>query len=207
MKSATPSDGEIVKKVLLGDTEAFGVLFDRYAKKVFGYLCNFTRRREDCEDFLQDTFYKAYVNLRYCRERERFSSWLFAIAHNVAVSNSRKLSSYYSRELSEDIFHNLADTSPLNELNARLVRQEGISNLRKAIAEMPPKYREAVVLFYYNEFSLKEISTIVDIPVNTVKTRLHRGRQYLSAELREPPEKYDGGVQEISLAKTPTQFQ
>jgi len=102
----------------LGDTSLFGVLFDRYAPKVFGYLWHFSKNREDCEDYLQDTFYKAYTNLKYCKNREKFSSWLFSIAHNVAVSNSRKIGLIRSREMPErsspSLISELVSTDDIN---------------------------------------------------------------------------------------------
>lgn len=197
-----PSDAEIIQEVLLGNVDLFGVLFDRYAKKVFGYLWHFSRGRHDCEDFLQDTFYKAYMNLKYCREREKFSSWLFSIAHNVAVSSAKKLSVRDAKELSIDNAFTVKDIASTDDLNVNFARAENKAILQRAIEEMPPKYKEATILFYYEDFSLKEISDILGVPPNTVKTRLHRGREYLGARLREPPGEENGA--DFSFAKTNT---
>ena len=198
-KAYGSSDAEVVEQVLLGDTELFGVLFERYAKKIFGYLWHFSKQREDCEDFLQDTFYKAYVNLKYCRDRERFSSWLFAIAHNVAVSNSKKLSLYVSRELGGEQFATLKNTPSAEDINLALVREEDAGNLRKIISEMPPAYKDVTLLFYYSEFTLREVSETLNIPVNTVKSRLHRSRHYLGEKLAGASLKNN---LEFSLVKT-----
>lgn len=180
------SDKEIIERVLLGNSELFGVLFDRYSKKVFGYLWHIAGRKEDCEDFLQDTFYKAYVNLRYCRERERFPSWLFAIAHNVAISSAKKLKSLYTREVLEGNAANLelhaADEDDTSAAIAFMRREESES-VQRALADMPLHYKETITLFYYNEFSIEEIAEVLGISQNTVKTRLHRGRKYLAREL------------------------
>lgn len=201
IKSGGPTDAQIIEEILLGRTDLFGLLFDRYAKKIFGYLWHFTDRREDCEDFLQETFYKAYVNLKYCRERTKFSSWLFSIAHNVAVSGLKKLSFYYRRELSLEDFVDVGEVASNEDLNLELVRQENIKKVRKALHGLPLRYKEVVLLFYYNELSLKEISETLAIPVNTVKTRLYRARHHLSQKLREPVQK---SALDISLAKSNT---
>ena len=178
------SDPEIIEQVLLGRTDLFGCLFDRYARRIFGYLWHFTNRKEDCEDFLQETFYKAYVNLKYCREREKFSSWLFAIAHNVAVSASKRLSFSYKKEIPLDTIMDTKDIASADDLNVELARAENIAKVRSAVDGMPAKYKEVAILFYYNELSLKEIGEVLALPVNTVKTRLYRCRKYLSHELR-----------------------
>ena len=180
-----PTDASIINRILLGKTHLFAVLFDRYAKKVFGYLWHFSRNREDCEDFLQDTFYKAYVNLKDCRNRDKFSSWLFSIAHNVAISNSRKLSLARTREISEEKLPELQELASSEDINMEMIRQENRETIQKIFEEMPLPYRETTLLFYYNDLSLREISDMMEIPVNTVKTRLHRGRQFLGKRLRE----------------------
>lgn len=181
------TDAQVIERVLLGERNLFGVLFDRYAKKLFGYLWHFTNRRQDCEDFLQETFYKAYVNLKYCREREKFSSWLFSIAHNVAVSSSKKLTLHYSRELSTERIPGVAELASSEDLNLEFVRRETAQSVKETIEGMPAKYREVLVLFYYNDLSLKEIGDALGVPVNTVKTRLHRARQHLGRHIKDPP--------------------
>lgn len=186
-KADEPTDAQIIERVLLGERELFGALFDRYAKRLFGYLWHFAGRREDCEDFLQETFYRAYVNLKYCREREKFSSWLFSIGHNVAVSGAKRLSYVYAREVpgeTLDGVFRLDDVASNEDLNLAFVRQENADSLKELMASMPPKFREVLVLFYYNDFSLKEISDVVGVPVNTIKTRLHRARAHVAENFK-----------------------
>lgn len=179
-----PSDSDVIREVLLGNTDLFGVLFERYSRKVFGYFWHFSHRKEDCEDFLQDTFYRAYVNLKDCREHEKFSSWLFSIARNVALSGTKRLSLYYTREVSAAPGSTIEELAVSRDLGMEMIRQENAESVRKAISEMPPTYKEVIIFFYYNEFSVREISHLLSIPANTVKTRLYRARRCLSEMLR-----------------------
>ncbi|MDQ0220152.1 RNA polymerase sigma factor SigW [Peribacillus cavernae] len=177
-----------IKQVLKGDQNAFGEIVELYKDKVFQVCFRMLGNRHEAEDMAQEAFVRAYVNIQSFHINMKFSTWLYRIATNLCIDRIRKKKPdfYLDAEVAGTEGLNMysqvaADTVlPEDELES-LELQETI---QAEILKLPEKYRSPIVLKYIEELSLKEISEILDLPVGTVKTRIHRGREALRNQLR-----------------------
>lgn len=186
---ADATDEEIARRAL-EDKEAFGLLIERYEAKLLRYCERLgVAIREDREDILQNAFVKAYKNLNSFDPTLAFSSWMYRIVHNETMSFFRFKHARPQVTLDEDgealiieLRDPQADTAAVAEL--RLSRKE----LEKALAELDPKYRDALVLRFFEERSYAEMSDILKLPIGTVSTLLHRAKRALRRKLPELPQ-------------------
>ncbi|MHB8860563.1 MAG: RNA polymerase sigma factor [Minisyncoccota bacterium] len=182
------TDEEIVRRTLL-DKEAFALLIERYEAKLLRYVERLgIGVREDREDVLQNAFVKAYKNLNSFDPTLTFSSWMYRIAHNEAMSFFRArrarpqvILSEESETLITELRDDGSDTSALTDL--RLSRDE----LAKAFAKLEPRYRDALVLRFFEDRSYAEMSDILEVPVGTVSTLLYRAKRALRDILPDLP--------------------
>jgi RNA polymerase sigma-70 factor (ECF subfamily) len=146
-----------------------------------------TRSREEAEDLVQETFLRAYRFRHQFQPGTNFKAWLFKIQTNIFRSRYRKQwNAPQSLDETEDFYlyqHLGPDTPPGEDPAADVLDRLGIEEVRKAIEELPAVYRAAVLLTDVEGFSYKETADILDIPVGTVMSRLHRGRQRLQKKL------------------------
>ncbi len=156
----------------------FMCLMQRYESKLLRYIKRISGlKTEDCEDLLQDVFIKSFINLRGFSPDLKFSSWVYRITHNHVIGNYRKLKSrgleiYESEE--QPIWDNLlSDLSADKEADLSLLRQ----NINKILDGMEVKYREVLVLRFWEDKDYQEISDILQKPVNTVGTLLNRAKK------------------------------
>jgi len=178
------NDEEIVRRTLL-DKDAFALLIERYEAKLLRYLERLgVGVREDREDILQNAFIKAYKNLNSFDVSLSFSSWMYRITHNEAMSFFRSKHARPQVILSEEgegLITELedvdSDASELAEL--RLSREE----LAKAFATISPQYRDALTLRFFENRSYTEMSDILQVPVGTVSTLIYRAKRALRASL------------------------
>jgi len=178
------TDEQIVRRVLI-EKEEFGILIGRYEAKLLRYLERLgVGSREDREDILQNAFIKAYRNLNSFDLGLSFSSWMYRITHNEAMSFFRAKRARPTLELGEEgekllveIKDESADTTLLADL--RLSKKE----LATALAALPDKYRDALALRFFEERSYTEMSDILELPVGTVSTLIHRAKKALKDSL------------------------
>jgi RNA polymerase sigma-70 factor, ECF subfamily len=182
------TDEEIIRRTLI-DKEAFAPLIERYEAKLARYLERLgVGVPEDREDVLQNAFIKAYKNLNSFDPSLTFSSWMYRIVHNEAMSFFRAkharpqvILSGEDEILITELQDETSDTSQLAEL--RITREE----LTKAFASISPQYREVITLRFFEDRSYTEMSDILQVPVGTVSTLLYRAKRALRAVL---PEKF-----------------
>ncbi|TCP28809.1 RNA polymerase sigma (SigW) subunit [Scopulibacillus darangshiensis] len=179
---------KIITKVRKGDHQAFAELVNLYKTQVYNICLRLVRIPQEAEDLAQEAFIRAYTNIDKYEIDRKFSTWLFRIATNLSIDYLRKKkpSAYLDAEIPGTdgftMYTQLASEEPLPEdLVLEYETQEWV---QREIEELPAKYRSAIVLKYIQDLSLKEISDILDIPVATVKTRIHRGREALRKRLR-----------------------
>jgi RNA polymerase sigma-70 factor (ECF subfamily) len=182
-------DKELVARALEGDESAYGELLERFRRPVFSLIYRMIGDREQAEDLAQESFVKAFNNLDSYNPSYRFSSWLFKIANNHAIDHLRRarLSTVsihgsphaVDAERAEEtrIVLESRDESPEQEMLALELGGE----IEQAIARLRAEYRTAVILRHIENRPYEEIAEIMDVPIGTVKTFLHRAR----AELRE----------------------
>ena len=171
------SDEDIAKRVQQGEQEAFGLLVERYEEKLTRYGRKFLPRHEDIEDIVQDVFLKTYKNIQSFDPEQKFSPWIYRVAHNEFVNDLRK-SSYRPLILPDfDTFishHAYDDPAPRER-----ERAEMRAMIDKGLDEISYKYREVLILHYLEELQYKEIADILQIPQGTVGIRLKRAKESL----------------------------
>ncbi|MDZ5474160.1 RNA polymerase sigma factor SigW [Bacillus sp. 31A1R] len=177
-----------IKQVLKGDQSAFAEIVEIYKDKVYQLCYRMLGNRHEAEDMAQEAFIRAYVNITRFNINLKFSTWLYRIATNLCIDRIRKKKPDYYLDAEVSGTDGLtmysqvaADTSLPEDDLENLELQETI---QKEISKLPEKYRSVIVLKYIEELSLNEISEILDIPLGTVKTRIHRGREALRHQLR-----------------------
>jgi RNA polymerase sigma-70 factor (ECF subfamily) len=180
MSHGHPSSDEIrqlVKRCLTGDESAMAQFVARYQGRVFGLCWRMLGQRQDAEDMAQETFVRALKNLhRWDSERE-MEPWLLAIAGNRCRS---LLAVRMRRPPPATLVADVADDQPDQTAADNLAEE-----VRLALLQVRPEYRQAFILFHEQELSYAEISAAMKCPLGTVKTWIHRGRSDLIERLRE----------------------
>lgn len=183
--SNTPerSDEELLKLFRAGNASAFDALVHRYEGELFGYLNRYLRNRELAEDTFQTTFMTVYQKAETFEEGKRFKPWLYAIATNQAIdaSRKRKRRQTISLENEWDSGESSAKAGSLRDVlesnnekpDSLVMMDEKKVQVRKAIDTLPENLRQVLLLAYFHEFKYQEISEVLDIPLGTVKSRLH----------------------------------
>lgn len=172
------SDEVIAKEVQDGNHDSFGVLIERYEKKLTRYGRRFLSDVYDIEDVVQDVFMKAYIHINSFDTSRSFSSWIYRIAHNeyVNVLKKKKETSFFSLFEFDAFFPQIVSgKNPYDEA----IAGEEKERVEKAIVKLVPKYREPLLLFMYEDKSYEEISDILQIPKATVGVRIMRAKKQL----------------------------
>ncbi len=169
----------------LVDKEHFGELVDRYEAKLTRYIGRLgVRNLEDQQDVLQEIFLKAYRNLNGFDTSLQFSSWIYRIAHNEAISWYRKQSVRPEGHLIADGEELLSYLSSKEEsVDVEFDKTINAEALGEALAKIDEKYREVIILRFFEHKEYEEISDILQIPVGSVGTLLHRGKKQLATAL------------------------
>ena len=168
-------DKELVTAFLNGNTEAFSEIFEKYYAEALRMAYLITGSRCDSEYVVQDAFIKCYEKMRSLKNPEKFKYWFFRILTRTAWR-------YCAKQKREQPVDQVFDSEIISHDKSSfqiLAEQETASEIRKAIEKLDPKQKTAVVLYYYNEFSVKEISEIMHCTQGTVKSRLFNARKNL----------------------------
>src|SRR5690606_3246457 len=176
-----------IKQVLRGDQEAFGEIVELFKDKVFHLCYRMLGNRHEAEDIAQEAFARAYVNIHSFNQKRKFSTWLYRIATNLCIDRIRKKKPDYFLDAEVagtdglTMYSQIAaeGKSPDSEVET-LELQEIV---QREILRLPDKYRVVIILRYIDDLSLNEISEVLDMPLGTVKTRIHRGREALRKQL------------------------
>ena len=164
----------IAQCVLADDRDACGRLVEAYQPRVRRFFLNLTGGDAMLtDDLAQETFIKAYVNLRSFRGMAGFGTWLLRIAYNEFYSHTRK-----RQELPEEV---ASAVVPADDTSA----QEAALTVQQALARLGHTERTAVTLYYIEDQPIKKIARIMQLPENTVKSHLRRGKQNLAALIGE----------------------
>jgi len=171
------SDEQLISDYLEGDDQSLSVLVDRYLSDAYNFALSLTKDSQSAEDITQESFVKAWKNIRKFVPTNSFKSWLFRIVRNTAIDTLRK-----KKEVAFSVFENvegenplvasLADTAPLpDEL---LARAEDAQYLEKLLEQLNPEYREVLTLRNTSNLTFEEIGKILQKPLHTVKSQHRR---------------------------------
>jgi RNA polymerase sigma-70 factor (ECF subfamily) len=168
-----------VSRVLGGDLDAFEGIVDRWQQRLLSLAWQFCRDRATAEDMAQEVFVKIYRSLAAFRGESAFSTWITAIAVNTCRSRIRAEGTPL---LSLDPARaSAAESEPLRNLEERQTAE----SVRRAVLTLPEHYRDAILLYYFEEKDVAEAARVLGIAEGTLKARLHRGRDLLRRRMEK----------------------
>jgi RNA polymerase sigma-70 factor, ECF subfamily len=174
------SDRKLAKMVQNGDDDAFNILLKRYRSKIKRYGQKFLSNNMDIEDIVQDIFLKAYQNINSFDTKRKFSPWIYRIAHNEYINFLKKRDREPIRFFDPEV---IFPFYPSRIESDQLAKDDELKDkLDSSLRKIKSKYREVLILYYYEDMSYQEISDILKIPVSTVGVRLKRARDKIRKE-------------------------
>lgn len=167
----------LIERILAGEQRLYAELVDKYKSYAYTIAQKILQNKPEAEEATQDAFIKAYQHLTGFNRQSKFSTWLYRIVFNTAISYKRK-----NRHQFQSIENTFIEYR--QEAEGMLERNDKKKFLSHAMAKLNEADRTALTLFYLEEFSLEEIAEITSMQANTVKVRIHRARQRLADELK-----------------------
>jgi len=171
-------DEFLIKATLSGDSKSFETLMKLYKKRVIALGMSFFKNPDDTDDFVQEVFIKVYINLSSFRFNSSFATWVTKIAYNCAVNSINRRQEYYPLAYEELI--QSRDLSPEEEE----IRKVTLEAIRESVSDLPEHYGRCVEMYFFHGLKYEEISEIIDIPVNTIKSHIFRAKKLLAQKLR-----------------------
>lgn len=171
-----------IRQTLDGDSEAFGLLVQKYQNRLFNGIVLVMRNRQEAEDVVQEAFVLAYTKLSSFRGHSAFFTWLYRIAYNLAISRLRRQRNSISLDRQREtigIDLSATDVSP----SVNLERQEEVSQMYQALDRLTEEHRSILVLREMEGMDYEAIAEVLDLPIGTVRSRLHRARDQLREKL------------------------
>jgi RNA polymerase sigma factor (sigma-70 family) len=166
----------IIHRILKGETSLYEYFLDKYSQQVFILIIRIVENQEDAEELTQDTFLKAFEHLSSFKAESSFSTWIYRIAYNTAISATRKR----KQELivmDSAMLMNISDQQIDDALNDE--SGERVGKLNKAIKKLDAEERALISLFYNEEKTIGEIALILGLTESNAKVKLHRIRKKL----------------------------
>ena len=187
MKSAQPNGDELelVERARKGDRQAFGVLVERYQRRVVGVVLAVVHNPEDAVELAQETFVRAYQNLGKFEERSSFSTWLYRIAVNLAIDWRRHESRHVTLRGEEAEAELDRIPSAVGDSFKEVARGETAEKIRDALDELTPEQRTVILLREVEGLSYDEIAEVLRCPRGTVMSRLFYARGRLRELLKD----------------------
>jgi len=157
------------------DLNAYRYIIDRYEKRLLRYIQRILFvSKEDAEDILQEVFIKAYKNINGYDSKYSFSSWIYRIAHNEAVSFLRKKNKTIEGNQDFDIFDKITSEENVEDDFLKDLKRKEV---RQLLTKLKPKYREVLVLRYFEDMEYNEISDVLHTSVGNVSSLINRGKK------------------------------
>lgn len=182
MDISTPiTDEQLAIKVQQGDSESFSQLVERYQERLLRYGRSLLFNHADLEDIVQEIFIKVYRNIQSFDSDRKFSSWIYRIAHNEFVNHGIKRSKSLTDYFDLEVFLPFYPSS--HKVEQDFDRIQLSQEVESALSKLDSKYREPLVLYFFEQLSYIEISDILRIPINTVGIRILRAKEKLKSLL------------------------
>lgn len=171
-----PNESHIIQEILNGKTDRYEYFLTRYGQQVFALVARIVSCQEEAEEVTQDVFLKAFQQLPSFHTKSSFSTWIYRIATNMAISAVRKRKQEVLH-LDDAAYANLPDELVDEALDDE--SETRVQRLTEAISLLEPDERALITLYYQEEKSLREIAFILQISESNVKVRLYRTRKKL----------------------------
>jgi len=176
-----PTDEQLLAAYRAGDRASFTQLLERYQRELFHFLVRFVGDRAAAEDIFQEAFLQVHQSADQFDPTRRFRPWLFTIAANKARDYLRSQSRRHTNKLQAAISPGNDDSGEFIDLlqspeaapSEPLEKQELQKLVHKTVMELPSNFREILLLSYFHQFPYKQIGEMLEIPLGTVKSRLH----------------------------------
>ncbi|TVZ59060.1 RNA polymerase sigma-70 factor (ECF subfamily) [Flavobacteriaceae bacterium MAR_2010_105] len=179
----TSNDQIIINQIIDGNTNAFAVLVDRYKDLVFTLALRMMKHREEAEEVAQDTFIKVFKSLNKFKGDSKFSTWIYKVAYNSCLDKIKGNKRKYNEVEINNHTSNYIKTS--NNAFDDLVEEERKQAIQECLNQLPSDDSFLLTLFFFEEQSLEEISSIIGLTSNNVKVKLFRARKKLAGILKE----------------------
>jgi RNA polymerase sigma-70 factor (ECF subfamily) len=168
------------------DLNAFEELLTRYEKSIFNYIYRYTGNYHTSQDIFQETFYRIFKNRKSFNDGSRFPAWAFRIATNLCIDEHRKKTREPETALEDNMLNEDYSIKSKNRRTSldfspeeKLVKKDFEEKIKDLVTSLPEKLKSVFILSEYHELPCKEISSVLGIPVGTVKSRLHNGFKQL----------------------------
>jgi RNA polymerase sigma factor (sigma-70 family) len=176
------TDEYYIREILKGDSGSFSQLVEKYSHLAFSLSMKMLNQREDAEEAAQDAFIKAYNSLSSFQSSSTFKTWFFRIVYNTSISKLRTRKNIEVKF--EDV--KISDTEIQTTENAigKLNVDDRQKYLQVGLERLEPDERALLKMYYYDDFSMDEVSVITGLTVSNVKVKIHRSRKKLLLELK-----------------------
>lgn len=186
-------DDEFVDRAKEGDSAAYKDLMNKYQKPLYYHVLKMVKNHEQVEDLVQEAFVKAFENLSSYNKNYAFSTWLYRITTNHTIDYLRK-KKLKTVSMDEPIKTREGEMSMQisgkAETDRKIIKEQRSKIIKKAIDDLPEKYRKVIEMRHLEELSYQEISEELDIPLGTVKAHIFRAREMLYKSLKDKRDKF-----------------
>ena len=190
-------DVQLIHRTLSGDNTAFGILLQRYQKSVHALVWRKIGDFHTAEDITQDTFLQAYKKLSTLKNHNQFAGWLYVIADRLCIdwSRKRRLTTQSLEDTPMEEIERISYTHHVSEERETACTERRRELVKKLLAKLPESERTVVTLYYLGEMTTREIGKFLGVSVDTIKSRLRRGRKRLQEDEELMIQEVFGGVQ------------
>ena len=176
------TDEYYIREILKGDTGSFSQLVEKYNRLAFSLSMKLLNQREDAEEAAQDSFVKAYNSLSSFQSSSTFKTWFFRIVYNTSISKLRTRKNYEVKF--EDVKITDSEIHYTENAIGKLNSEDRQKYLQIGLDRLAPDERALLNMYYYDDFSMDEISSITGLTESNVKVKIHRSRKRLLQELK-----------------------
>lgn len=176
------TDEYYIREILKGDSGSFSQLVEKYSHLAFSLSMKILNQREDAEEAAQDAFIKAYNSLGSFQNSATFKTWFFRIVYNTSISRLRTRKN--TEVKIEDVKISDAEIQSTESAMVQLNTNDRQKYLQAGLERLDPEERALLKMYYYDDFSMEEVSSITGLTVSNVKVKIHRSRKQLLHELR-----------------------
>ena len=186
--NAVKEDTALAIRAQKGDRDAYGHLVERFQTRIYSFCYQFFRDRDIATEMTQETFLRAFRYIKKYDPSKKFSTWVYSIAKNICIDEKRKMDRSRTvpiEDVSPSSFQSSHQGQHLKDPSQISLQLEDRMLLESAIAQLPDKYKAAIILCYFQELPYQEIADILGLSLNLVKVRIFRAKKQLLEILKE----------------------